>query len=120
MRVRIATAAVVLAAAISLPAYAWHNHLVKSLPAESEEMAASPAMIQLWFAEKVEPKFSSITLMTADSTRLEIAKPKGTDDPKSITADVPAKLAAGSYLIRWRTAGDDGHAVRGTYPFSVK
>ncbi|MGE0440921.1 MAG: copper resistance protein CopC [Gemmatimonadales bacterium] len=119
-RIRILAMAVALAAAISLPVYAFHNHLTKSTPAEDEELAASPTAIRLWFAEKVEPKFSSITLMTADSAKIEVAKPKATDDPKSVVSDLAAPLAAGTYLVRWRTAGDDGHAVRGTYQFKVK
>ncbi len=102
------------------PAIAFHNHLTKSTPAVDEQLAASPKAIRLWFAEKVDAKFSSITLMRADSTKIETPKPTATDDPKSIATDVPTALPSGKYLIRWRTAGDDGHAVRGTFSFSVK
>ncbi|MFN0181801.1 MAG: copper resistance protein CopC [Gemmatimonadales bacterium] len=101
------------------PALAIHNHLTKSIP-EADQAVAAPKSIRLWFAEKVEPKFSSITLMRADSSKIEIPKAVATDDPKSIVADVPVALAPGKYLIRWRTAGDDGHAVRGTFAFTVK
>lgn len=101
------------------PVLALHNHLEKSTPA-ADATVASPKEIRLWFAEKIDPKFSSITLMHADSTKIEIGKTHGTDDPKSVAAEVPAPLAAGRYLIRWRSAGDDGHAVRGTFAFSVK
>jgi methionine-rich copper-binding protein CopC len=109
-----------LAAMAAAPAMAFHNHLEKSTPAENETVATSPKEIRLWFAEKIDPKFSSITLMKADSTKIEIAKAHGTDDPKSIAAEVTTTLASGRYLIRWRTAGDDGHAVRGTFGFAVK
>lgn len=102
------------------PALAFHNHLTKSIPEADQAVAASPKSIRLWFAEKVEPKFSSITLMRADSSKIEMPKPVATDDAKSIVADVPVALAPGKYLIRWRTAGDDGHAVRGTFAFTVK
>jgi hypothetical protein len=120
MRLRTVSVTAILVAAIAGPALAlFHNHLEKSVPA-ANEVTTSPKTIRLWFAEKVEPKFSSITLMKSDSTKIETGKATGTDDPKSITADVPTTLPAGSYLIRWRTAGDDGHAVRGTFGFSVK
>lgn len=108
-----------LVALAAVPAAAFHNHLTKSMPA-ADEAGPSPKSIRLWFAEKVNPKFSSITLMKADSSKIEVAKPVATDDPKSIMTDVPATLEPGRYLIRWRTAGDDGHAVRGTFSFSVK
>lgn len=120
MRLRSLLLAAGLAALVALPAVAWHNHLTKSTPAENEELTESPKVLRLWFAEKVEPRFSSVVLMKADSSRVEIGKPKATDDPKSFSADVPGTLAPGTYLIRWRTAGDDGHAVRGTFKFSVK
>lgn len=109
-----------VAALAASPVLALHNHLEKSTPAADETLAASPKEIRLWFAEKIDPKFSSITLMRPDSSKIEIGKAHGTDDPKSIAADVTTPLASGKYLIRWRTAGDDGHAVRGTFGFAVK
>lgn len=101
-------------------AAAIHNSLAKSVPAADAELAESPKTIRLWFTEKVDPKFSSITLMRADSSKVDTPKPAGTDDPKSITTEVATALPPGKYLIRWRTAGDDGHAVRGTFSFKVK
>lgn len=120
MRIGSLAIAAVLLAGMAGSAAALHNHLEKSTPAENETVAASPKEIRLWFAEKVNPAFSSITLMRADSSKIDIAKAHGTDDPKSIVAEVTTPLASGKYLIRWRTAGDDGHAVRGTFAFSVK
>jgi hypothetical protein len=102
------------------PAFAFHNHLTKSTPAADEQLTAAPKTVRLWFSEKVEPKFSSITLMRADSTKIETPKPVATDDPKSISTEIPVPLTPGKYLVRWRTAGDDGHAVRGTFSFTVK
>ena len=84
----------VAAAALVIPAtgFAWHNHLTKSVPAADATVTEAPKEIRLWFAEKVEPKFSSINLLTADSTKLEIRKAHATDD---------------------------GHAVRGRYVFTL-
>ena len=98
----------------------FHNHLEKSTPAADSTVAGSPKEIRLWFSEKVEPRFSSISVQTADSVKVEIGKARATDSPKSIVADVPTTLAAGKYLVSWRTAGDDGHAVRGKFSFTVK
>ena len=38
-------------------AFAWHNHLSKSVPAADATVTEAPKEIRLWFAEKVEPKF---------------------------------------------------------------
>lgn len=108
-------------AALAAPAtaMAWHNHLTKSTPAADETVAQSPKEIRLWFAEKVQAPFSSVSLLTADSTKVETGKAHGTDDPLSIATEVAKPLAAGRYTVIWRTAGDDGHAVRGRFAFTV-
>lgn len=99
--------------------FAFHNELTRSSPAK-ESTVASPAEIRLWFREKSEPALSSITLIrTSDSSKVALAKVAQTDDPLSIKAAVPVTLAPGGYLVSWRTAGDDGHVIRGSFPFTV-
>lgn len=104
---------------VPVAAFAFHNRLAKSLPA-ADSAEAAPKEIRLWFTEQVDPKLSSISLLRSDSSKVEIGKAGGTDDAKSIAAPVPTTLAPGGYIVVWRTAGDDGHAVRGKYPFTVK
>lgn len=113
--------ALLVSLSLALPAsvVAMHNHLTRSTPAADESVAA-PREIRLWFAEKVQAPFSSIGLLAADSSKIEIGKAHATDDPLSIAADVGKPLAAGKYIVVWRTAGDDGHAVRGKFAFTVK
>ena len=41
-------------------------------------------------------------------------------DTLAIVAPVTGALKAGEYSVSWKTAGKDGHAVRGKYKFSVK
>ena len=114
----VALAAVALALPLAAGA-ALHNRLAKSVPA-ADETVAPPKEVRLWFTEKVEPKFSSITVMGTDSAKVETTKAIATDDPKSIKVDLTGAMAAGAYQVTWRTAGDDGHAVRGKYTFTVK
>lgn len=117
MSLRLAIAA---AALVAVPASAaFHNKLEKSVPA-ADATVASPKEVRLWFTEKVEARFSSISLTKPDSSKVELGKAHATDDAKSIAADVPATLAPGSYTVTWRTAGDDGHAVRGRFAFTVR
>lgn len=99
--------------------FRFHNQLTKSSPGQAATVA-SPVEIRLWFREKSAPALSSITLVRAsDSGKVALAKVAKTDDPLSIKAAVPAALAAGGYLVSWRTAGDDGHVIRGSFPFTV-
>jgi methionine-rich copper-binding protein CopC len=113
---------VTLAIAGSVPgvAAAFHNHLKKSAPAANESLAASPKEIRLWFEENPEVKLSGITLLTADSAKVAVGTVRTTDDPTSIAVDVTSPLKAGTYIVSWRTASKDGHAVRGKYNFTAK
>lgn len=120
MRFRTVMAAAALAIGLAAPAIAWHNHLTKSVPEADQQLDESPKEVRLWFSEKVDPKFSSVTLTKSDSTKVAVSKVQPTDDAKSILVTVTEPLASGKYLVRWRTAGDDGHAVRGTFSFTVK
>lgn len=120
MTLRKLTLAATLAALVAVPAAALHNHLTKSVPAKDEVLATAPTSIRLWFSEKPTPAFSSITLLAADSSRVAMSKPRATDDTLSIAADIQAPLQPGAYTVVWRTAGNDGHAVRGRFGFTVK
>ena len=96
-----------------------HNHLVKSTPTAGTTLSASPKEVRLWFNERPTIAFTSVTLLRADSTKIVTIKAVATDDSLSVAAPLPTPLAPGSYLVTWRTAGTDGHAIRGTYGFSI-
>lgn len=98
---------------------AMHNHLTKSMPAEDQTLTASPGTIELWFKEKPSVAFSSINLLTADGAKLAVGKPTAGADSVAIRATVSAVLGPGTYTVVWRTASDDGHAVRGRFAFKV-
>lgn len=108
-----------LAAGTALLTGMFHNHLVKSAPAAGETLTASPADIRLWFNERPEIPFTSVTILRADSTRIATIKAVATADSMAVSAPLPQPLPMGSYLVTWRTASRDGHAIRGTYGFSI-
>jgi methionine-rich copper-binding protein CopC len=109
-----------LAALVALcTAAMFHNHLVKSSPAAGEALKASPAEVRLWFNEPPEIPFTSVTLLTSDSTKIVTIKAVRTDDSMAVAAPLATPLKPGGYLVTWRTAGSDGHAIRGTYGFSI-
>lgn len=97
----------------------FHNHLVKSTPGAGEKLAESPVAIRLWFNERPEIPFTSVTILRSDSTKVVTIKATATADSMEASAPLAAPLPPGSYLITWRTASRDGHAIRGTYGFSI-
>ena len=97
-----------------------HNHLVKSAPAEGERLSAAPTEIRLWFNERPEIPFTSVTLLrAADSSKIATIKAAATSD--SLVAAIPLStpLVPGKYLVQWRTASSDGHAIRGVFGFTI-
>ncbi len=108
-----------LVALLTLGAARFHNHLVKSAPGDGERLAAAPAEIRLWFSERPEIAFTSATLLRADSTRVASLKATATPDTLAVALALPAELPAGRYLVAWRTASRDGHAIRGRFSFSI-
>ena len=98
-----------------------HNHLVKSSPSSGDTVAASPAEIKLWFSERPEVAFTSATLIrgTPDSARIGPLKAATTDDSLAVRLAVPSVLTPGTYVVAWRTASRDGHAIRGRFNFIV-
>ena len=44
---------------------------------------------------------------------------KATEDKLSIAVAVTSPLPAGKYTVTWKTAGTDGHVIRGTFGFTV-
>lgn len=125
MRLRLAGRAasrLALAAAVIFFASAMvHNHLVKSAPGNGESLPASPAEIKLWFAERPEVAFTSATLIRAapDSTRVGPIKAAATDDTLAVKLTLPSTLEAGPWIVAWRTASRDGHAIRGRFRFTI-
>lgn len=108
-----------LAAAGVLLTGMFHNHLVKATPAAGDTLGASPAEIRLWFNERPEIPFTSVTLLRADSSKIVTIRATATSDSMAVAAPLPAPLPPGNYLVSWRTASRDGHAIRGTYGFSI-
>ena len=107
--------------ALGSAGFGWlHNRLLKSEPARDATVAA-PTVIRLWFAEQAEPGLSSITVVGADSSRVATGKVRNLKgDSLALEAEVTGAMKPGTYQVRWRTSGADGHVIRGSYPFRVQ
>ncbi len=116
---KVASTALVVLSVSALSATVFHNHLTKSAPAADEVVAKAPSQVRLWFSERPEVAFSSVTLQGADSAKIPVAKMHPTDDTLSVASDLVAPLKDGKYSVTWRTASKDGHAVKGKYNFTV-
>jgi len=112
---------VLLGLALAAPAWAWaHASLVKSVPAHRAVLQRAPAKVQLWFNERLEPRYSSFSLLDAGGKPVAIgAVAVASDDPRSLAATINA-LPPGSYSVRYRVLSIDGHVVQNQFTFTIR
>ena len=97
-----------------------HGKLKGSNPAAGAHLASVPASLRLDFTESPELTFTTIRLQAADGRAVALTKPEYTPDSKrSIVVRVSEAMVAGTYVVMWQIAGDDGHPVRGRFDFVV-
>ncbi|WP_433531110.1 copper resistance protein CopC [Micromonospora sp. CA-263727] len=125
IRIRRRSAAGLLAAALAAaallvppasPAYA-HNVLRKATPAQDAKLTAPPTKITLDFLQKLNPKFTTITLSDATEQKVTTGEPEVSGTKGTVTIDAP--LANGTYTVAYRVVSTDGHPVQGSYKFTV-
>lgn len=81
-------------------------------------VSSPPTTLRLWFSERPELRFSSISLADSVGTSIPLG-PLALGDSMSITAAIQKPLSFGRYSIAWRTAAADGHGTNGRFTFVV-
>ena len=108
-------------AILSIPAVASaHAYLVKSVPAGRATLFSSPEKIQLWFNERLEPKYSSASVFDPGGKRVDADNAQvSADDPKQLSVALK-QLPSGRYMVKFRVLSVDGHVVEQSFPFTVR
>jgi len=97
-----------------------HAVLVKSIPSSRAVLSHPPDRVQLWFSERIEPAFSSVSVWNVAGTQVDRKDARvGAEDPKQLSVTLPV-LAPGAYTVRVRVLSVDGHIVETNFPFTVK
>ena len=119
MRLRITFFAFLLLMLLPTRAFA-HAYLVKSVPAGRATLFSSPGKIQLWFNERLEPKYSSASVYDPDGKRVDADNAQVlADDPKQLSVALK-QLPAGRYTVKFRVLSVDGHVVEQSFPFTIR
>jgi methionine-rich copper-binding protein CopC len=97
-----------------------HAYLVKSSPAPGAVLTRPPTEVQLWFNERLEAAFSSLSVVDRDGRRVDAGNVRvGPDDPKRLSVGAPS-LAPGTYAVRYRVLSVDGHIVESHFSFTIR
>jgi methionine-rich copper-binding protein CopC len=117
---RAIAAAFALAAILFSPAPLWaHAFLDHSDPAVGSTVSASPAALNLWFTQELEPAFSWVTV--TDRSGAAVNDGPAAIDPSDQT-ELTVKLNAlpsGTYTVKWHVLSVDTHTTEGDFTFQV-
>ena len=118
---RTAIARIALAVLLLLPASAApHAALVRSAPAARAIVARSPVRVDLWFSERLESAYSTVSVWNLDGLRVDRKDVLvGPDDPKRLSVGI-FTLRPGAYTVRYRVLSVDGHVLDSNFTFTVR
>ena len=105
---------------LSPPLAFAHAYLVKSVPAGRASLFSSPGRIQLWFNERLEPKYSSALVFDPAGKRVDAENAQvSADDPKQLSVALK-QLQPGRHTVKFRVLSVDGHVVEQSFPFTIR
>jgi len=116
----LAVATTILAgSALARPAYGLiHAVLRSSVPTAGASVPVAPTALRLTFSEKIDLPMARVTLLARGRDTI----PTGTltaEAGTTVLVPVARTLAPGSYTVKFRVAGSDGHPMGGSFTFSV-
>lgn len=113
--------ALVLLALLALPGTAAaHALLQKTSPPPRAVLRDAPKLVELWFNERLEPAFSTVTLSRDGGSPLRTGRASvGGQDPRRLALPLPP-LPPGSYTVRFRVLSVDGHLAEDSFDFVVR
>ena len=117
------------ALAVLLPSVSMaHGVLSRSHPAANSEIARLPEAIRLSFSERVESRFSKVTVHRAlrdaetgevkPQERVDAGMAEGPAITQELAVRLPEHLAAGLYLVKWQVLSVDSHRTTGRFTFT--
>jgi methionine-rich copper-binding protein CopC len=93
-----------------------HATLDHAEPRVGNTVATAPHEVTLWFTQKLEPAFSSITVTDAAGQRVDSGKTRVSGNQMSVTLRAGG---AGTYRVNWRVLSVDTHTTDGNFTFQV-
>ncbi len=96
-----------------------HASLERSDPPAYASLSSAPARVRLWFAEPVEPKFTSIEIYDSLGRRVDYGDLRIEDDGKVVSVGL-RKDANGVLTVEWSNVSKvDGHGISGSFVFGI-
>jgi methionine-rich copper-binding protein CopC len=93
-----------------------HAFLDHAEPRVGNKVATPPREVTLWFTQKLEPAFSSMTVTNAAGQRVDTGKARVSGNQMSVSM---RPGGTGTYHVTWRVLSVDTHTTDGSFSFQV-
>ena len=93
-----------------------HAMLDHAEPRVGNKVATTPREVTLWFTQKLEPAFSSITVTDSAGKRVDTGKTRVSGSQMSVSLRA---VGSGTYRVTWRVLSVDTHTTDGNFTFQV-
>jgi len=93
-----------------------HAFLDHAEPRVGNKVAAAPREVTLWFTQKLEAAFSTVTVTNAAGQRVDTGKPRVSGNQMTVSL---RSGGAGTYHVTWRVLSVDAHTTDGSFTFQV-
>jgi methionine-rich copper-binding protein CopC len=121
MRKLLATLCLVGLAVFTSPFASAHVEIVSSYPEQYANVNPIPTTVWIEFSGELQNLDGEIvnTLEVIDSTGLVVSYEDAIIEAGRITTKVSGQSAAGSFTVKYRVVGQDGHVIEGDYTFNA-
>ena len=93
-----------------------HAMLDRAEPRVGNKVAAPPHEVTLWFTQKLEPAFSTITVTDAAGKRVDTGSTRVSGSQMSVSL---RPGGSGTYHVTWHVLSVDSHRTDGSFTFQV-
>jgi len=93
-----------------------HALLDRAEPRVGNKVATAPREVTLWFTQKLESAFSTITVTNSAGQRVDTGKTRVSGTQMSVSL---RQGGSGTYRVTWRALSVDSHKTDGSFSFQV-
>ena len=93
-----------------------HAFLDHAEPRVGNTVATAPHEVTLWFTQKLEPAFSTVTVTNAAGQRVDAGKTRVSGSQMSVAL---RSTGPGTYHVTWHVLSVDTHTSEGNFTFKV-
>jgi methionine-rich copper-binding protein CopC len=93
-----------------------HAFLDHASPGVGSAVSTAPRELTIWFTQKLEPAFCTVTVTNASGQRVDVGGSRVSGNVMRVSL---RPTGAGTYHVTWRVLSVDTHTTEGSFSFRV-